>query len=68
MLKPGSLLALACFLMACSSPSRPLEYTEDPPAELTPQERLQRALDSLERERCWPPECYPDPMPPGPPG
>jgi hypothetical protein len=30
-------------LTACSGPRTPLEYTEDPPPELTDQERLIRA-------------------------
>ena len=58
-------LTLAALLAACSNPPAALEYTEDPPPELTDQERLQRALDSLEREgkRCEPwPQCQ-DPRP-----
>ena len=54
-------------LVACSGGGRPLEYAEDPPREVTDQEWLLRALDSLERERCGPPDCYPDPSPPAPP-
>jgi hypothetical protein len=66
----GFLASLALALAACSG-GRPLDYTEDPPAPVDSsrllQERLQRALDSLERERCKPPTCYPDPKPPAPP-
>jgi hypothetical protein len=64
-------LALACLLAACSGGGRPLEYSEELPAPedsaTALQRALQRALDSLERERCRPPTCYPDPKPPEPP-
>jgi hypothetical protein len=56
------------YLLACSVPPTALEYTEDPPAAPTLQERLNRSLDSLEREekKCEPwPQCY-DPKPPAP--
>lgn len=65
------LLAAVLALGACSGPRTPLEYSEEPPQPDTAyalQKRLQRALDSLERERCKPPACYPDPgMPPAAP-
>jgi hypothetical protein len=55
------------YLLACSVPPTALEYTEDPPAPATLQERLQESLDSLERCEPWP-QCYdprPDMEPPG---
>jgi hypothetical protein len=60
-----AVLAPFLYLLACSVPPTAIEYTEDPPAPATLQERLQESLDSL--ERCKPPACYPDPRPPAPP-
>ncbi len=65
-------LFLALFLLGCTGPSLPLEYTQEQPEPDTAyalQARLWKALDSLARDTttCKPPACYPDPRPPGAP-